>query len=97
MLHMPRALILHEAFLPLPQDLAQQRGDVRLVAELFDRREQRFEVEDDGPREGQPPQRLPVDAQVDAREGQLGGLHVAVGFVRVAGGHEEWGVEFEAP
>ena len=40
---------------------------------------------------------MPIDAQVDAREGQGGRLGGAVGFAGVAGGHEEWGVGFETP
>lgn len=40
---------------------------------------------------------MPVDAEVDAREGQGGGLGGAVLFARVAGGHEERFVDFETP
>ena len=40
---------------------------------------------------------MPVDAQVDAGERKGRGLREAEGFVGVGGGHEEWGVDFEAP
>lgn len=68
-----------------------------LVAEFEDGREEGFEVEDDGAAEGQAPERLPVDAEVDAGEGEVGQLMAAEVGVRVAGGHEERGVDFEAP
>lgn len=97
MLHMPRTLILHEGPLPLLQHLRQQRRHIRFVSKLLYRREERFEVEDDGAAQGQAAERLPVDAEVDAGEGEVGDLEGAEVFVRVAGGHEEWGVDFEAP
>ncbi len=40
---------------------------------------------------------MPVYAQMDAGEGEGGGLCRAEGFVRVAGGHEEGFVDFETP
>lgn len=59
--------------------------------------EECFEIEDDGSREGEAAERLPVDAQVAGGEGEGGGLGCAVVGVRVAGGHEEGLVDFEAP
>ena len=97
MLHMPRILILHETPLALAQDGAQQRRHVRLVAQVLQRREQRLEVEHDRAGERQPAQGLPVDAQVDAREREVRRLGKPVRLVRVAGRHEERGVELEAP
>lgn len=97
MLDMPCILILHQSPFPLAEHLGAQRGHVGFVAELLEGREERFEVEDDGAREGETAQRLPVDAQVDAREGQGGGLGEPEGFVRVRGRHEERGVNFESP
>ncbi len=67
------------------------------MAELLDGREERLEVEDDGAAEGEPAQRLPVDAEVDAAEGQVGDLVGAEVLVRVTGGHEEGFVDFETP
>ena len=40
---------------------------------------------------------MPVYAEVDTREGEGLVLVAAKGFVRVAGGHEERGVDFETP
>lgn len=97
MFHMPRIFILHQRPLPLPQHLQTQRRDIRFVSEFLDGREQRFEIEDDGTGEGEAAQGLPVDAQVDAGEGERGELVGAVEFVGVAGGHEEGGVDFETP
>ena len=62
MLDMPRVLIAHDAFFPLAQDRQQQGGDIRFVPELAQRREERFEVEDDRAGEGEPAEGLPVDA-----------------------------------
>ena len=97
MLHVPRALVRHDLPLSLPQHLGDELGHARLGAELLDRREERFEVEDDGAAEGEAAQGLPVHAQVNAREGEIGDLAGAEVFVRVAGGHEERSVDFEAP
>ena len=97
MLHMPRALVAHQPLLALFQNLGHQRRDIGIVAEFRHRREERFEIEDDGAGEGQAPQGLPVDAEVDAREREAGRLASAVGFARVAGRHEEGGVDFETP
>ncbi len=97
MFHMPRIFILHQGPLPLPQHLEHQRRHIRFVSELLDGREERFEVEDDGAAEGQAAQRLPVDAEVDAGQGEVGDLEGAEVLVGVAGGHEEGLVDFEAP
>lgn len=99
MLHMPRILILHNLLLTLAEDLQQQGGDVGFVAEGGDGGEERFEVEDDRAGEGEAAQGLPVDAQVDAGEGEGGGgeLGEAVLFVWVAGRHEEGVIDFETP
>lgn len=96
-LHMPRVLVLHQAPLALPEHPCHERRHVRFVAELLDGREERLEVEDDGAAEGQPAQRLPVHAEVDARDGQVGDLQAAEVLVRVPGGHEEGFVDFETP
>ena len=97
MLNMPGALVPHQTVLTLLQQLSHERRNIRLVAELRDGSEEGLEVEDDGAGEGQAAQGLPVDAQVDAREGERGGLRGAVGFARVARRHPERGVDFEAP
>lgn len=94
---MPRILILHEGPFPLLQHLCQQRRHVRLGSELLYGREERFEIEDDGAAEGQATERLPVDAEVDAGDGEVGDLEGAEVFVGVTGGHEEGFVDFEAP
>ena len=97
MLHMPRILILHQGPLPLLQHLRQQRRYIRFASKLLYRREERFEVEDDGAAQRQAAERLPVDAEMDAGEGKVGDLEGAEVFVRVARGHEERSVDFEAP
>ena len=97
MLHMPRALVAHQPLLAFFQDLGHQRRDIRFVAEFRHGREERFEIEDDGAGEGQAPEGLPVDAEVDAREREGGRLGGAVGFARVAGRHEERFVDFQTP
>ena len=94
---MPRILVLHHRPLPLPQHLGYQRRHVRLVAKLLDGREERFEVEDDGAAEGQAAQRLPVDAEVDAGDGEVRDLVAAEILVGVARGHEQGFVDFKAP
>ena len=96
-LGMPRVLVLHEILLALLQHLEQQTRHVRLVAELADGGEDGGEVEDDGARQRQPTQRLPVDAQVHARDVVPRVLGVAQLFVRVPGRHEERFVDFETP
>ena len=47
MLDMPGVLVAHDICIGFVENLHEQRGDVRLVAKLFYRREQRFEIEDD--------------------------------------------------
>ncbi len=74
MLDVPRILILHQRLFSLPKHLAAQRRHIGLVAEFFEGREERFEVEDDGAGEGEAAQGLPVNAQVDAGKGEGGGL-----------------------
>lgn len=96
-LDVPRTLVLHQALLAFLQYSRQQGGHVGFVAELGHGREERFEVEDDGAAEGQAAERLPVDAEVDAGEGEVGLLVGAEVSVGVAGGHEEGSVDFEAP
>ena len=97
MLHVPRALILHQRPLPLLEHLGHQRRHVGFGPKLFDGREEGFEIEDDGAAQGQAAQRLPVDAEVDAGEGKVGDLEGAEVLVGVAGGHEEGLVDFETP
>lgn len=97
MFHMPRILILHQRLLALPQHLQTQRRHIRFGSKILERREERFEIEDDGAGEGEAAERLPVHAEVDAVEGQGGQLVVAESLVRVARGHEEGFVDFEAP
>lgn len=65
MFNTPRPLILQQLPLPLPQHPPNQPGHARLVTEFGDRREERFEVEDDGGGEGKAAEGLPVDAEVD--------------------------------
>ena len=62
MLHMPRALVLHQVFFALFQHFVAQRGNVRFISEFGDGGEERFEVEDDRCADGQAPECLPVDA-----------------------------------
>lgn len=64
MFDMPSILILHQRALALFQDRGTQGRDVGLVAELGERGEERFEIEDDGAAEGHASERLPVDAEV---------------------------------
>lgn len=97
MLHVPRALVLHERLLPVPEDLGEQRRHVRFGPEVVERGEERLEVEDDGAGEGEAAEGLPVDAQVDAGDGEVGHLAGAEVFVGVAGRHEEGGVDLETP
>ena len=97
MLDVPRVLVRHDGPLALAQDAGHERRHVRLGAEPLDGREERLEVENDGAAEGEAAQRLPVDAEVDAGEGQVQHLQAAEVLVRVAGGHEEGLVDFEAP
>lgn len=97
MFHMPRALILHEGPLPLLQHLRQQRRHIRFASKLLYWREERFEVEDDGAAQRQAAERLPVNAEMDAGDGEVGDLEGAEIFVGVARGHEEGGIDFEAP
>ena len=97
MLHMPCILVLHEGALSLLQHLRQQRRHVRFGSELLYRREERFEVEDDRAAKGQAAEGLPVDAEVDAGEGEVGDLEGAEVLMGVAGRHEEGCVDFEAP
>lgn len=96
-LHVPRVLIRHDCPLSFLQHLGHQCRHVRFVSKLFYRREQRFEVEDDGTAQRQAAQRLPVDAEMDAGEGKVGDLEGAEVLVRVAGRHEEGFVDFETP
>ena len=97
MLHVPRPLVQHDIVLTPPQHLQRQPRDIRLVRELCHGREQALEVEDYGAREGQAAQGLPVDAQVAPGDGEPRELVGSVLLVRVAGGHEERFVDFEAP
>lgn len=96
-LDVPRVLVPHDALLAVAQDRGEQGGDVGFAAEGGERGEERFEVEDDGAREGKPPQRLPVHAQVHARQGEPRELAEAVALVRVVGRHEDRLVDFEPP
>lgn len=97
MLHVPRILVLHHARLALSQNLRAQRRHIRLVAEFRNRREERFEVEDDGARQRHPAQGLPVHAKMDPGQFERRGLTQAVGLMRVTGGHEERRVNFQTP
>ena len=97
MLHVPRTLILQYAFLSLLQHLGEQRRHVCFVSELFYRRKERLEIEDDGTAERQASQRLPVDAKVDAGERKVGHLEGTEVFVRIAWGHKDGGVDFKTP
>ena len=99
MLHMPRILILHQLPLSPLQNSGNQPRHTRLIPKLLNLCKQRLEVEYDGAGNREATEGLPVDAEVDAvgfvlEEGRLG---EAEGFVRVAGGHEEGGVDFETP
>lgn len=96
-LGVPGVLVLHEAVLAVGQHLLDEAGHVGLVAELGERREEGLEVEDDGGRQGQAAQRLPVDAEMNTLGRQGGVLDVAVGTVRVPGRHVEGLVDLEAP
>ena len=69
---------------------------MRLVTKLLDGCEERFEVEDDGAAEGHAAQRLPVDAEVDTGDGEVGDLVAAEVLMGVAGGLEERVVDFKA-
>ena len=62
MFHVPCVLVAHHVLLALAQDFGAQRRHVGLVAELGQRSEESFEVEDDAAREWQAAQGLPVDA-----------------------------------
>ena len=97
MLYVPRALVLHQRPLTLLQYLGHQRRHIWFGSKLFYRREERFEVEDDGAAERQAAQGLPVHAQVDAGEGKIGHLQGAVVLVRIARGHEEGSIDLESP
>lgn len=97
MLHMPRALVLHKILLSVLEHFVAKRGDMRLISELGDRREESFEVKDDSCTEREAAQCLPIDSEMTAREGEGGGLGEAVGFVRISGWHEKRGVHFETP
>ena len=97
MLHVPRILVLHEVLFPFLYYLQHQAGNIRFGAKLRHGREHGFEVKDDAARKRHAAEGLPVDAEVDAREIQVGGLEIAVFLVGVAWGHVEGLVDFEAP
>lgn len=78
-------------------DLQQQRGHVRLLAEVRHGREQRFEVEDDACRQREAAERLPIDAEVDSWESQFGSLEVAVFLMRITRRHIEGLVDSKPP
>ena len=47
MLHVPCVLVAHHVLLALAEHLGAQRWNVGLVAKLFERGEERLEIEDD--------------------------------------------------
>lgn len=70
-----------------------------ILPELLHGREECFEVEDNGAAQREAAEGLPIDAEVDTGEWELGfrELGFAEFLVGVAGGHEERGVDLEAP
>ncbi len=97
MLHVPRALVLHQVFLAPLEQFVAQRGNVRFISELGDGREERFEVEDDRCADGEAAEGLPVNAQMAPFKAESRGLGQAVRLVGVAGRHEKGRVHFETP
>ena len=97
MLDVPCVFVLHDASLALFQNLGHKGRNERLISEFGDWGEECLEVEDDGARQRQAAQRLPVDSQVAAVERQVGRLKVAVFLVGIVRRHVERLVDFEAP
>ena len=94
---MPRILVLHNFPLPFLQHLRNESGDVCFLSEFLNGSEECFEVENDGAGKGEATERLPVNAEVDAGDGELGELMVTMLFVGVARRHEEGFVYLETP
>lgn len=78
---------------------SNERWEKNSLSEILHGREEGLEIEDDGTAQRQATEGLPVDTEVDAREGEfcLGELDFAVFLVGIAGRHEEGGVDLEAP
>lgn len=71
MFHVGESLVFHKGRLSLSQNLEKESRDVRLFPEVFDRGEERLEIKDNGTRSRQPPEGLPIDAQVDVLDGEI--------------------------
>lgn len=96
-LHVPRALVLHQILLAPLEHFVAQRGNVRFISELGDGREERFEVEDDRCADGEAAEGLPVNAQMASFEAESRRLGQTVRLVGVAGRHEKRRVHLETP